>query len=120
MFEMRFDRTDTESVGCLKTPGTTSANGAVAFCREGTLVFMEQHPVSSSLGFPTPTSSSGATTKPKKSSSCLGPRSKCRIGASAVEQSLSPRTAGKLRPNQSFQGTKTRALRGFCPVNSDR
>jgi len=23
-------------------------------------------------------------------------------------------------PNQSFQGTKTRALRGFCPLNSNR
>jgi hypothetical protein len=23
-------------------------------------------------------------------------------------------------PNKSFQGTKTRALRGFCPLNSSR
>ncbi len=27
---------------------------------------------------------------------------------------------GQPGPNQSFQGAKTRALRGFCPLNSNR
>ena len=121
VFEMRIDRTHTETVGCLRIPGTVSANGAAAHCREATLVFTGPHGGSSSSDGRTLTYSSAPTPKSRmRLWSYLGPRNKCRIVVSAVEQSQLPRTSGKTRPNQSFQGTKTRALRGFCPLNSNR
>lgn len=107
MFEMRFDRTDTETVGCLKTPGDTSANGAAVFCREAMLVFMGQHSVFSSMGSRIHTSSSSAITQRENSSSFPGPRNKWRIGALAVEWWQSLHTDGKTRPNPSFQRTQT-------------
>jgi hypothetical protein len=36
------------------------------------------------------------------------------------ELSQIPYLRASYGPNISFQGTKTRALRGFCPLNSSR
>ena len=120
MFEMRLDRTHKESVGCLRMPGTTSASGVAAHCKEATRAFMERRLGSSSLAFPTPTSSLGATTKRKKPSSYLGPRSKFHIGALAVVRSRSLHIAGKTRPNLGVPADRDPRERGSRPLNTDR